>query len=197
MAKKDVYTSPRCMASGILIGRLAAGLSAFERALEGGTSWSPGYAVGRALRPARSASKQLERALPASRPHTKKLTEILGRWSDVNSFGFDREKAAVAAKEIRERLEKVALVAVEACGKRRPVPEEADALLKLKSAPRRPAPEKVVESQAPPQELVESQELVVVEKLEGGSSSSDTPWAIIAGVCLVIGATYWVGRASA
>lgn len=189
MAKKEVYTSPRCMASGILIGRLASGLSAFERALEGGTSWSPGYAVGRALRPAFNASKQLKRVLPASRPQAKKLMEILGQWADINSFGFNREKAAVAAKEIRGRLEKLALVAVEACGKRRPIPEEADALLSLRSAPRHRAPAKVVETQAPPQEMVES--------LGSTGSYSETPWEIIAGVALVIGVTYWVGRASA
>jgi len=185
MAKKDIYTSSRCMTSGILLGRLAGGLAAFEKALENKEAWSPAYAVGRALSPALPAAKGLERLLPGDRPKTKSLTEIIGQWANQDSYGFNREKASLAVKEIRDRLGSVARVAIEACGKRRPSPDDADALLRMKRAKKRMVVEKIRETQAPPLNLV-------LEPVSEGA-----PWGIIAGVLLVIGATFWVGRPAA
>lgn len=192
MVKKNIYTNSRCLSTGVLLGRLSRGVGAFERAIGDKTSWSPAYAAGRALSPALSAAKHLERLLPAGRVGTKSLIDILEPWANPDSYGFNREKASSSVQEIHDRLGKVTLSAIEACGKRRPVRAEADALLRLKSAPRRPAPVKIIkETQAPPQwTSVEHPEP------EPAETSSETPWAIIAGVLVIIGATFFVGQAS-
>lgn len=185
-AKKDIYTGSRCMTSGILLGRMAYGLASFTRALEDKTSWSPHYAVHMAAEPAYEAAKQLEKILPNVRPGVKQFMGTLEEHKDYGStFGFNKERASKALETAKKQLAAIAQVAVKDCGKRRPAEGEGEALLrnkKIKTPRAFKAPEIPMELPAfvPDAPVAES---------------SGAPWGILAGVVMVIGATFLAGAA--
>lgn len=179
-AKKDVYTAARCMSSGVLLGRMAAGLASFKRALENPHAWSPAYAVGLAVRPAYEAADALDRFLPTVRPETKAFMENLASYKDSSSFGFNKEDAAKKLAAAEGHLDKIAQIAVNKCGKRRPEEGEGKALLVMKHVKRAPRPK----SAAPEQMVLP----VIVEPEK--PAEAGTPWGLIAGVALIIGTAF-------
>lgn len=182
-AKKDIYTSSRCMSSGILLGRMAAGVAGFRRALENKEKWSPAYGVGRAAHPAAGAARDIERFLPTARSEARSFADLLEPYyRDISRFGFNYEGAVKDVATAEGHLSKIAQIAVKNCGKRRPEEGEGDALLRMKHVKRasRPKPARV-------QEMV----LPVIEEPEKREESG-TPWGLIASVALIIGAAFLV-----
>lgn len=182
MAKKDIYTPVRCMASGILLGRMAAGLASFERGLENKNIWSPAYAVSRGADSAHDAARQLERLQTTVRPQLKSIMAKLEEYKNVaTGFGFNREKAARDLEATRSDLKSVAQVIVKTCGKRRPEEGEGQALLEMKRIKRASTPR--VPKNIP-------MELPVVVEERPQESSPVLP--LVLGVIAIVGATFLV-----
>lgn len=181
--KKEIYTGPRCMATGILLGRMAAGLTSFERNLK---KPMPGYSVREGAESAYRAAQKLEKLQTQARPHLKTLVEKLERYKDSHSY-LDLEKTSADLADAKKEMSQVAQIVVKTCGKRRPQEGEGDALVVMKSV-KRPRPE--------PKPRVE--EVMVVPEVPSDvqvevSPKETTPWGVIAGVVLVIGAAFLAG----
>jgi hypothetical protein len=182
MAKKDVYTPARCMASGILLGRMAAGLASFERNLENKKIWSPAYAVRAGAEAAYDAADQLEKLQTTVRPQLKSLLAKLEEYKNVETgFGFNKEKAAETLEAARSDLKSIAQVVVKTCGKRRPEEGEGQALLEMKRIKRATSPRA-------PKNIPMELPVLVEEKAE--ETSSALP--LVMGVLAIIGATFLV-----
>jgi len=182
MAKKDVYTPARCMASGILLGRMAAGLASFERGLGNEKKWSPAYAVRPGAEAAYDAARQLEKLQTTVRPQLKIILAKLQEYKEVESgFGFNKEKAAENLSAARSELKSVAQVVVKTCGKRRPEEGEGQALLEMKRIKRASTPR-------PPKDVPMELPAFVEEKTE--ESSPVLP--MVLGVLAIVGATFLV-----
>lgn len=181
-AKKEVYTGPRCMATGILLGRMAAGLASFERNLK---TPMPGFAIREGADNAYRAAQKLEKIQTQARPHLKTLVEKLEHYKESHSY-LDLEKTAADLEDAKKELSSVAQIVVKTCGKRRPQDGEGDALLRMKTVKReRPAQKPRVE---------EVMVLPEVPREEPARSTQETsPWPIIAGVAMIIGAAFLAG----
>lgn len=183
MAKKDVYVPTRCMASGILLGRMASALASCERSLESKASWSPAYAVHHSAGSAYKAAVQIERLQTTARPQILDFRKKLEAYKDFGSaFGFNKDQAAVDITAAKADLESIAQVVAKTCGsKRRPEEGEGAALLRMKRIKReRPprAPKELMEIPAVPEET---------------PTSSSSAWPYVAGVAALIGAVFLVG----
>lgn len=182
MAKKDIYTPARCMASGILLGRMAAGLASFERGLENKKIWSPAYAIRPGAESAHDAAQQLEKLQTTVRPQLKSLLAKLEGYKNVETgFGFNKEKAAQDLAAARSELKSVAQVIVKTCGKRRPEEGEGEALLEMKRIKRASTPR-------PPKDIPMQLPAFVEEKTQEASSMLP----LVLGVLAIIGATFLV-----
>lgn len=182
MAKNDVYTPARCMASGILLGRMAAGLASFQRGLENKEIWSPAYAVSRGAGSVHDAARQLERLQTTVRPQLKSLLAKLEEYKNVETgFGFNKEKAALDLEAARSEVKSIAQVVVKTCGKRRPEEGEGEALLQMKRIKRASTPR-------PPKDIpMELPVLVEEDKVQETSA-----WPVVVGVLALVGATFLV-----
>jgi len=180
-AKMDVYTPRRCMASGILLGRIAAGLASFERGLENKIKWSPSYAVRTGAESAHDASEQLAKQQTTVSHQLKIIRTKMEEYKSGSGYGFDRAKAEEALVAARAELKAVAQVVVKTCGKRRPEEGEGEALLEMKRIKRVSAPR-------PPKET--PMELPIV--VEESDSSSILPIVVTLGVVALIGANFLV-----
>lgn len=183
-AKADIYSGSRCMASGVLLGRMAAGLASFERNLKGPM---PGYAIRQGADNAYRAAKDIERLQTQARPHLKSLVARLEHYKDSHSY-LDMAKTAADLEDAKKELSSIAQIVVKTCGKRRPQEGEGDALLVMKTVkrPRRepkPKAEEVMVLPEPPSNV----------QAEVAPSKESTPWGVIAGVILVIGAAFLAG----
>lgn len=192
-AKKDIYTSSRCMSSGILLGRMSTGLALYKRALEDKSTWTPRYGVSSAAGTAHSAGRGLERLLPAARPHLKSFMEIMERYKDHDVYGFDKERAEKSLQEAHKHLAEIAQAAVKSCGKRRPEAGEGEALLRMKRVKRAPVVKSTPEPMRLPEESTRPLEVALPVVMEPVREESGTPWGVIAGVALVIGAAFLAG----
>lgn len=182
MPKNDVYTPARCMASGILLGRMAAGLASFERGLENKKIWSPAYAVSRGADSVYDAAKKLEKLQTTVRPQLKNLLAKLEGYKNVETgFGFNKEKAAEDLAAARSEVKSIAQVVVKTCGKRRPEEGEGEALLEMKRIKRASTPR-------PPKNVPMELPVLVEEKAQDTSSA----WPLVAGVVAIVGAAFLV-----
>lgn len=208
--KKDIYTGGRCMASGILLGRMASGLASFEQYLTNPKRGSSSYD---GAEDAYKAAEKLQKLQTQARPHLNSLIERLEQYKDSHSY-VDKAKATEDLASAKKHLSEVAQVVVKTCGKRRPQEGEGEALLHMKTVKREPRPapridEPMVLPEFPPdlpiQEptpasehkvvIVQSEQTITVQSTEalkgpGISSQSGMPWAIIAGVGMIIGAAF-------
>jgi hypothetical protein len=208
--KKEIYTGARCMASGILLGRMVSGLASFERHIETPKRGSSSYD---GAENAYKAAHQLQKLQTQARPHLKSLMERLEYHKESRGY-LDKTRASEDLASAKKHLSEIAQVVVKTCGKRRPQEGEGDALLQMKTVKRAPRPAPQVEEpmvlpefppDLPAQEpvpvaqqkivMISEEQTVLVaptEALKGniGSSRSDTPWAIIAGVAMIIGAAF-------
>lgn len=183
-AKKDVYTGVRCIASGILLGRMASGLASFGRGIENKKSWSPSYASHFGAEAAYKAADLLERLQTTARPQIKSLRAKLEPYKNYESFGFNREKASAVLAEAKTELSSIAQIVVKTCGKRRPVEGEGEALVQMKKIKRE-------KGSRPPKNVPMELPVLVLEEPVRESSSST--WPLIVGVVAVIGAAFFVG----
>jgi hypothetical protein len=180
-AKKDIYTGARCMTSGILVGRMAAGLASFERNLK---NRMPGFGIRLGAENAYRAAQQIEKLQTQARPHLKNLIEKLEPYKESHSY-LDMTKTTADLQDAKKSLSSIAQIVTKTCGKRRPQEGEGDALLVMKTVkrpPREPKPK--------------AEEVMVVPEipeLEVSPSKESTPWGVIAGVLLVIGAAFLAG----
>lgn len=187
-AKKDVYTGVRCISSGILLGRMAAGLASFERNLES-KGWSPSYASHFGAESAYKAAQQIGKLQTTARLPLKSFEATLEPYKDYDGSYLKKEKAYEAAAAAKKDLAAIAQLVAKTCGKRRPAEGEGAALVEMKNIKR----EKV--ARAPkniPMELPsfvsEETALIPVESVHESSSV----WPVLAGVLMIIGATFFV-----
>lgn len=206
-AKKETYTGSRCMVGGILLGRLAYGLDAVGRALEESKKpWllGPAYSVRSAAEPAYKAGEKLQKMIPKAKPIVEKLLLTLKDYRPYAEFSYgDKDHVTQTLAAAREDLSAVAQEVVHICSKRRPQPGEGEALLRLKRVKRpkqAPLDRKIETSEPALPEWIEAQLKESQAQPEQGQTLGMTtvgegiPWAIIAGVVGVIGATFLVGR---
>jgi hypothetical protein len=184
-AKADIYSGSRCMASGVLLGRMAAGLASFERNLK---NPMPGYAVRQGADNAYRAAKEIERLQTQARPHLKILIERLEHYKDSH-FYLDMAKTAADLQSAKKELSSIAQIVVKTCGKRRPQEGEGDAVIVMKTVkrPQAASTPKVEEVMVLPEIPPDVQVEVATPEKE------TTPWGVIAGVALVIGAAFLAG----
>jgi hypothetical protein len=200
-AKKDVYTGSRCMASGILIGRMAAALTSAERNMANKKDWQIRSAIGSQVESAYKAAKKIEKLQTTARPQIKTFMAKLERYQGGLTFRNEGVAADIAAA--RNDLTKIAQIVVKTCGKRRPVEGEGAALMEMKNIKREKAPPKDIPMQLPDLEDLstlapEEQPAQAPEKaiLQGSYSyeqeSSSSAWPVLTGVLLLIGAAFLV-----
>lgn len=182
-AKKDVYDGTRCMASGVLLGRMAAGLASFERNLK---TPMPGFGIRIGAENAYRAAKEIERLQTQARPHLKELLARLEHYKDSHSY-LDMARTADDLAAAKKHVSEIAQVVVKTCGKRRPQGGEGEALLRLKTVKRPRAAPKDDSVMELPELSPDAQ-----PQLEGPKKES-TPWGVIAGVALIIGAAFLAG----
>lgn len=182
-AKKDVYTGVRCISSGILLGRMAAGLASAERNLQNKTSWSPMYAVHFGAEAAYKAAEQMERIQTTARTDLKKFQAKLEPYKNYDSSPFNQEKASETLGAAKSDLAVIAQLVAKTCGKRRPAEGEGAALVEMKSVKREKAPRA-------PKNI--PMQLPVLTPVEPALESSSSVWPVLAGVLLIIGATFFV-----
>lgn len=180
-AKKDIYTGVRCMASGILLGRMAAGLASFERNLGNKRNWSPLYAVHFGAESAYKAALMIERLQTTARPHLRDFTKRLEPYKNYDSSYLNKEKASEDLVAAKSDLAAIAQLVVKTCGKRRPNEGEGDALVQMKTIKR----EKTSRPKNIPMQLPSPEEVP--------QESSSSTWPVIVGVLAIIGATFFVG----
>jgi hypothetical protein len=181
-AKKDVYTGVRCISSGVLLGRMAAGLASFERNLGSKQSWSPGYAAHFGAESAYKAAKFIEKIQTTARPHLKIFTAKMEPYKDYNSGYLNKEKASEDVVVAKRELAAIAQLVAKTCGKRRPAEGEGAALVEMKNVKREQAPR-------PPKNI--PMELPVLAP-EEPAQESPSVWPVLAGVLMIIGATFFV-----
>ena len=180
-AKNDIYTGSRCMASGILLGRMAAGLVSFGRGLENKKSWSPTYAVHFGAEGAYKASEQIEKLQTTARPQIKSFRAKIEAYKDYgSSSGFNREKASLDLEAAKSDLSSIAQIVAKTCGKRRPAEGEGEALVQMKTVKR--------EKSAPKDVPMVLPDFITVEPPP--ESSSSLP--LILGVLTIIAAAFLV-----
>ncbi len=183
--KDDIYTGTRCLAGGIVMGRIRSELTRFDRALEDQSEfdWSPAYKVSRAARPAHDAAVKLERLFPKARAEVKALVAALEPHKDYStSYGFNRLKAAEGVAEAKRILANVAQIVAKDCGRRRPEEGEGAALVEMRRIKRDRPPKVAVEIMDVPALPIET------------PATRGTAIGVLAGVLCLIGLTFVVGR---
>lgn len=180
-AKNDVYTGVRCISSGILLGRMAAGIASFERNIGSKRSWSPGYAAHFGAESAYKAAKFIERLQTTARPNLRTFMASMEPYKDYGAQYFNKEKAAEDVVIAKSELGQIAQIVAKTCGKRRPAEGEGAALVEMKNIKREQAPR-------PPKNIPMELPVLVPEPAQESSSV----WPVLAGVLMIIGATFFV-----
>jgi len=195
--KKDIYTGSRCMASGILIGRMAAALTSIERNAADKDSWGLRYAIYSQAQSAYKAAKKIEKIQTTARPQIKSLLAKLEKYQG-DSEHYGKEDVAADVVGARNDLTAISQIVVKTCGKRRPLEGEGAALMEMKNIKREKAPPrpKEIPMELPrledfPPLAPEAQPVQAQETLQG-SYSQESAWPIFAGVLLLIGAAFFV-----
>lgn len=178
MAKTDIYTGVRCISSGILLGRMAAGIASFERNVES-KRWSPSYAAHFGAESAYKAAQQIGKLQTTARLPLKSFEARLEPYKNYDSSYVNKEKAHEAAAGAKSDLAAIAQLVAKTCGKRRPAEGEGAALVEMKNIKRDKAP------RVPKNIPMELPVLVPVE-------SSTSVWPVLVGVLMIIAATYFV-----
>lgn len=202
-AKKDVYTGSRCMASGILIGRMAAALTSIEHNAANKEDWALRYAIHSQAQSAYKAAKKIEKLQTTARPQIKTLLAKLEKYQNELSY-LGGPQVAMDMASARTDLTAIAQIVVKTCGKRRPMEGEGAALMEMKNIKREKAPPrpKNIPMQLPdledlPPLVPEGEPVQVPEKtiLQGSDfhmQESSSAWPVLAGVVLLIGAAFFV-----
>lgn len=179
-AKKDIYTGVRCIASGTLLGRMAAGLASFERNLEAKKQWAPLYASHFGAESAYKAAQTLEKLQTTARAHLKDFQAKLEPFKNYESSYISKEKGYEILAGAKSDLAAAAQLVAKTCGKRRPAEGEGEALLQMKSVKRETAPRvKKVPMELP---------VLIPEEPVKESNA----WPVVVAVLMIIGATFFV-----
>lgn len=129
--KKD-FRRDRCMASGILLGRVACGVAALHRAVAEPDPWSAAFTVSTTARPMMSALRGLETSLRKYSPKIRTFAQMLEPLTEASGSSFNRDKVSAVTQQLMAGLNDLGKMALEACGKRRPGDDDGDKLLRTR-----------------------------------------------------------------
>lgn len=134
---KRTVNQAACMASGVLVGRLACGVAALSRAIAEPDPWTAAFTVSTTARPMLNAFRMLESSLRVRSPKLRALAQLVEPLKDASGSSLDRSQLEDVHQRLFAGLVDLGKITLEACGKRRPDDEDGNALLRTRKAPRK------------------------------------------------------------